>query len=166
MADKRTPIMTELPQWEGGRLFDMSAGFFYGNSCNSGTGTRKIIPKVGDEPSLRGLQMGHWPKLGSYGKNWIFWPKSEILGPKKRIHFLILTMFWPRPEKVFQRKKLPLPNNQGGKCHFGWFFGVRPIFRPKTGIFGPKKGIHFLPVTMFWPQPKKVVQRKKGPLPK
>ena len=23
------------PQWEGGRLFDRSAGFFYGNSCNS-----------------------------------------------------------------------------------------------------------------------------------
>ena len=21
---------------------------------------------------------------------------------------------------------------KGGKCHFGWFFGVRPIFRPKT----------------------------------
>ena len=28
--------------------------------------------------------MGHRPKLGSYGKNRIFWPKTEILGPKKR----------------------------------------------------------------------------------
>ena len=24
-------------------------------------------------------------QLGSYGKNWIFGPKTEILGPKKRI---------------------------------------------------------------------------------
>ena len=28
--------------------------------------------------------MGHQQKLGSYGKNWIFWPKTEIFGPKKR----------------------------------------------------------------------------------
>ena len=27
--------------------------------------------------------MGHRPKLGSYGKNQIFGPKTEILGPKK-----------------------------------------------------------------------------------
>ena len=48
-------------------------------------------------------------KLGSYGKNWIFGPKNEILGPKKGIHFLGLAMFWPRLEKVVQRKKVPLP---------------------------------------------------------
>ena len=35
-------------RWEGGRLFDGSAGFFYGNSCNSGTKSRKIISKVGN----------------------------------------------------------------------------------------------------------------------
>ena len=39
---------TELPQWEGGRLFDGSARFFYGNSCNSGTESRKIVSKVGN----------------------------------------------------------------------------------------------------------------------
>ena len=39
---------TVPPQWEGGRLFDRSAGFFYGNSCNFGTESRKIIPKVGN----------------------------------------------------------------------------------------------------------------------
>ena len=49
--------------------------------------------------------MGHQPKLGSYGKNRIFGPKIEILGPKKGYHFLPLTMFWPRLEKVVQRKK-------------------------------------------------------------
>ena len=35
-------------RWEGGRLFDGSAGFFYGNSCNSGTESRKIVSKVGN----------------------------------------------------------------------------------------------------------------------
>ena len=35
-------------RWEGGRLFDGSAGFFYGNSCNSGTKSRKIVSKVGN----------------------------------------------------------------------------------------------------------------------
>ena len=32
--------------------------------------------------SLRELQTGRWPKLGLYGKNRIFWPKTEVLGPK------------------------------------------------------------------------------------
>jgi len=53
--------------------------------------------------------VGHQQKLGSYGKNRIFWPKTEILGPKKGSHFLGFTMFWPRPKKVVQRKKGPLP---------------------------------------------------------
>ena len=35
-------------RWEGGRLFEPSAGFFYGNSCNFGTKSRKIISKVGN----------------------------------------------------------------------------------------------------------------------
>ena len=34
--------------------------------------------------------------------------KEEILGPKKT-HFLTLTMFRPRLEKVVQRKELPFP---------------------------------------------------------
>ena len=33
--------------------------------------------------------MGHQPKLGSYGKNRIFGPKTEIFGPKKGTHFLL-----------------------------------------------------------------------------
>ena len=33
--------------------------FFYENCCNSGTESRKIDPKVGNERSLRGLQIGH-----------------------------------------------------------------------------------------------------------
>ena len=35
-------------KWEGGRLFEPSAGFFYGNSCNFGTKSRKIVSKVGN----------------------------------------------------------------------------------------------------------------------
>jgi hypothetical protein len=53
--------------------------------------------------------MGHQRKLGWYGKNWIFGPKTEILGQKKGGHFCTLTMFWPRLKKVVQRKKGPLP---------------------------------------------------------
>ena len=49
---------------------------FYENGCNSGTESRKMAPKVEYERSLRGLQTGHWPKLGSYRKNRIFWPKT------------------------------------------------------------------------------------------
>ena len=32
--------------------------FFYENNCNSGTESRKIVPKVGNEWPLRGLQTG------------------------------------------------------------------------------------------------------------
>ena len=56
-----------------------------------------------------------------------FWGRRAKIG-----FFFALTMFWPRPEKVVQRKKCLCRNNQRGKCHFGWSFGVRPIFRPKT----------------------------------
>ena len=35
-------------RWEGGRLFEPSAGFFYGNSCNFGMKSRKIVSKVGN----------------------------------------------------------------------------------------------------------------------
>merc|ERR1719284_732767 len=35
-------------RWEGGRLFEPSAGFFYGNSCNFGAKSRKIVSKVGN----------------------------------------------------------------------------------------------------------------------
>ena len=56
----------------------------YGKRPNPGTESRKIVPKVGNERSLQGLQTGRWPKLGSCGKNWIFWPKTKILCPKKK----------------------------------------------------------------------------------
>ena len=35
-------------RWEGGRLFEPSASFFYGKSCNSGTESQKMVSKVGN----------------------------------------------------------------------------------------------------------------------
>ena len=46
--------------------------------------SQKIVPKVGNELSLRRLQTGLWQNLGSHGKNRTFGPKTELLGPKKR----------------------------------------------------------------------------------
>ena len=66
--------------------------------------------------------MDHQPKLGSYGKNRIFGPKTEILGPKKGTHFFRQTMFWPQPEKVVQRKKVPLPKQSRGEMSFWVIF--------------------------------------------
>ena len=68
--------------------------------------------------------MGHQPKLGSYGKNWIFGQKNEIFGPKKGIHFWGFTMFWPQPEKVVQRKKSAFAQIiKGGNVILGDFLG-------------------------------------------
>ena len=52
---------------------------------------------------------GSLTKIGVVWQKLDFWAKTEILGPKKGTHFFTLTMFWPRPEKVVQRKKVPLP---------------------------------------------------------
>ena len=39
--------------------------------------------------------MGHRPKLGSYGKNWIFGPKTEIWAQKKAVTFgLFNALLW------------------------------------------------------------------------
>ena len=39
-------IIIVICYWQTGRFFELSAGFFYGNSCNSGTERGKIVPKV------------------------------------------------------------------------------------------------------------------------
>ena len=59
-------------------------GFFYENGCSSGTESRKMAPKVGNEQSLRGLQKGrcNWGHTAKIG---FFWQKNEILGPKKAL---------------------------------------------------------------------------------
>ena len=67
-------------------------------------------------------------KIGVFGQN-------QDFGPKKNVHFLILTMFWPRPEKVVQRKKLPFPN-------FG-FFGLKTHFCPENYFSAERKNGRF-----------------------
>ena len=76
--------LTVLCSGEGEDFLKRQPVFFFDNGCNSGTESRKIVLKVGNERSLQGRQTGRWPKLGSYGINRIFRPKTEILGPKKK----------------------------------------------------------------------------------
>ena len=89
--------------------FDGSAGFFYGNSCNSGTESQKIDPKVGNERPLWGLQTGRWPKLGSYSKNRIFGKKPRFWAQKKGYTSYDSPCSSHARKKVVQRKKVPLP---------------------------------------------------------
>ena len=74
---------------------------------------------------------GSWTKIGVIWQKLDFSTKNRNFGPKKR-HPLLSPNHGRDRIKLFKEKKCLCPNNQGGKCHFGWFFGVRPIFRPKT----------------------------------
>ena len=68
--------------------------------------------------------MGHRPKLGSYGKNWIFGPKTEILGPKKGGHFFSLNNFfrsWPEHGELEKVTPFFWAQNLG-------FWSKNPIF--------------------------------------
>ena len=46
---------------------------------------------------------GRMAKIGFFGQKPRFWAQ------KKMLHFLMETMFWPRPGKVVRRKKVLLP---------------------------------------------------------
>ena len=68
----------------------------------------KLLPRW----EMNGLSEGYkravdqnWGRMAKIG----FFGQKPRFRAQKKIHFLILTMFWPRPEKVVQRKKLPLP---------------------------------------------------------
>ena len=51
----------------------------------------KIVPKMGNEPFLWGLQTGRWPKLGSMH----FWPKNRnIFGVVQIVKFKPLAYWW------------------------------------------------------------------------
>ena len=91
-------------RWEGGRLFEPSAGFFYGNSCNSGSESRKIAPRVEKTVSTRATN-GPLTKIG------VVWQKSDFWA-KKNTHFLRDTMFWLWPGNVEQTKKYPFPKKK------------------------------------------------------
>ena len=85
----------------GGRLLTGQSVFFFTKTAV--TPERKV-GKSFPRWEMNGLSEGY--KQAVYQ---IFWPKTEILGPKKMSHFWGLAMFWPRPKKVVQRKKLPFP---------------------------------------------------------
>ena len=129
-------------QWGGGRLFDASTVFFYENGCNSGTESQKIVPKVGNERSLRGLRTGCSPNLGSCGKIGFFGQKPSF-GAQKKAHFLTLTMLWPLPGKLFKKKSCLFPNKYQSLKKLLVFFFIKPIFgqkkhfsaEPKNGCF-------------------------------
>ena len=90
-------------------------------------------------------RIGSSTKIALYGKNRIFWPKTEILGQKKGGHFFPLdylgkgnfflwTTFSGRGQNMVRGKKWP------------------PFFWPKISVFGQK--IRFLPYDpnfRWWP---------------
>ena len=77
--------------------------------------------------------------MGSYSKKRIFGQKSKIFGPKKSVHFMIDTMFKPRPGKVVQRKRYP-QINISLIADLGCFFVEKWIFGPKSAFGKTKNG--------------------------
>ena len=87
-----------------------------------------------------------------------FWDQKPKFWAPKKTHFCTLTMFWPRPEKVVQRKKVPLPKwpknnvNKVPRWVFRYvgnktfdFSSKKKDFLPKNDQIWPKIGIfgHF-----------------------
>ena len=71
--------------------------------------------------------MGHRPKLGSYGKNRIFWPKTEILGPKKKL------TSWGKPCSGHDRKKFF--KEKSAFAHVA----LSSVHQPKTPAYASKQ---------------------------
>ena len=96
--------------------------FFYGNIRDSETKSKKIDPKVRNEPSLQGLQTGRWQNLGWYGK------KRPFLGSH---HVLAMT------GKKCANKKVPFSQmNISLLANFGCFFVGKSGFLAKKTLFG------------------------------
>ena len=58
-------------------------------------------------------------------------------------HFLTLTMFWPRPEKVFKKKSWLFPNKYQSLKKFWVIFLVKTHFWPKKHFSAKRKNIRF-----------------------
>ena len=86
--------------------------------------------------------------MRSYGKNWIFGPKTEISGPKKSVHFLKFTMFGHARKKLFKEKSCLFPNKHHPK------FLKRLIFIWAKATFFFEQ--HFPVVARTWLIPKSV----------
>ena len=96
---------------EGEDFLSRQPDFFTETAVNREWKVEKIDPKVGNEPSLRGLQMGHRPKLGSYGKIGFFGQKPKFWAQKKdsllEVHHVLATP----GKKLFKEKSCLCPNN-------------------------------------------------------
>ena len=84
-------------QWGGGRLFIASAKFFFTEMTIPETKSRKIVPKVGIEPSLRGLQMGQCQIWGRMAKVGFLGQKQRLRAKKQFFVFFFYTDQNSRP---------------------------------------------------------------------
>ena len=99
---------------------------------------------MGNELSLRGLQTGRWPKLGSWGKYQIFGPKTEISGPKKKDLLLSSNHVLVTTGKKFEGKITLFQNKcQSLKTFWVFFFLIKRIFGQKKNFSGKHKKGHF-----------------------
>ena len=88
----------------GGRLFDISTRFFYENGHNSGTKSRKIVPKVGNEASLLNqAKIGPLIKIGVVWQKSDFWAKNQDSWQKKLNSDYVLAT----TGKCCSKKKVP-----------------------------------------------------------
>ena len=110
----------------GGRLFDISTGFFTKTAI---TRERKV------DKSLQGGKWrvspkatnGRLTKIGVVWQKMDFWPKTEILDPMDSNHVLATTGKSCSKKKVaFSQINISLLTN------FGWFFGLKCIFGQKN----------------------------------
>ena len=72
--------------------------FFYGNIRDSETKSKKIDPKVRNEPSLRGLQSSSWQNFGPNKRMRIRW-FSVMWVPKLLLPPVKLSIFCPQTAK-------------------------------------------------------------------
>ena len=99
---------------------------------------------------MNGLSEGYKRTIN---QNWDFWPKTKIMGPKKA-HFFTLTMFWPPPEKVVQRKSCLFPNKYQSLKKCWVFFWVKMHFQPKKHFWAERKnGRYTLRVSVLFDYP-------------
>ena len=85
---------------------------------------------------------GSLTKIGSYGRNWIFGPKTEILGPRKGPTFGDLPCSGHNWKKLFKEKSAFAQIIKGGNIILVIFWG-KPILRPKTTFWPNVKNALF-----------------------
>merc|ERR1712155_473183 len=98
----------------------------YARVCQSMPEYARVCQSMPEYARVINENWDRMAKIGFFGQKPKFWAQ------KKAVTFGDSPCSGHDRKKLFKEKKGLCPNNQGGKCHFGRFFGVRPIFRPKT----------------------------------